>query len=177
MVSVLAWRTSGKYARFFEDEVFSRWFRNLARGSPITAEVAVRRLGRACELLETSGGLLDWAGRDLKGLQDSLEDLVDRLEDEGKAPSYISGILKAVRSWLRYNDVKLTRTIKVSNPTATPTIEDEQVPSKEELSRIFRASSPRVRVAEAFIAFADLRLQTSETTTEATASCLRTCRN
>jgi len=130
----------------------------LARGSPITAEVAFRRLGRACELLETTPqGLLEMGEKDLKGLQDSLEDLVARLEAEGKAPGYILGILKAVKSWLRYNDVKLTRRIKVSNPNATPTIENEQIPSKEELSRIFRASNPRVRTAEALMAFADLR--------------------
>jgi hypothetical protein len=66
-------------------------------------------------------------------------------------------LLKAVRSWLRYNDVRLTRKIKISNPNATPTIEDEKIPSREELSRILRASPPRTRVAEALIAFADLR--------------------
>jgi len=156
----LSWMTSGKYSGLFRDEVFSRWFRNLARGSPITAEVAVRRVGKACEWLGTSPqGLLEWAERDLTGLQDSLEDLVSRLEGEGKSPGYILGVLKAVKSWLRYNGVQLTRTIKVSNPNATPTIEDEAVPSKEELTRIFRASSPRVRVAEALVAFAGLRLQ------------------
>jgi len=54
----------------------------------------------------------------------------------------------------------LTRRIKVTNPNATPTIDDEQIPSNEELSKIFRASNPRVRTAEAMIAFADLRPQT-----------------
>jgi hypothetical protein len=58
---------------------------------------------------------------------------------------------------MRYNDVTLTRRIKISNPNATPTIETEQIPSQEELSRIFRTSPPRVRVAEALMAFADLR--------------------
>jgi hypothetical protein len=61
---------------------------------------------------------------------------------------------------LRYHDIILTRKIKVSNPNATPTIENEQIPSKEELSRIFRASNPRVRAAEVLMAFADLRPQT-----------------
>lgn len=70
------------------------------------------------------------------------------------------GLLKATRSWLRCKDVKITRRVKVSNPNRTPTIEDEKIPSKEELSRIFRASSPRVRVSEALMAFADLRPQT-----------------
>jgi len=150
-----------KYAAFEKDPTFVRWRTNLARGSPITAEVAVRRLGRVCELLDTTPqAMLETAEKGLKGFQDSLEDLVTRLEAERKSPGYILGLLKAVRSWLRYNDVKLTRRIKVTNPNATPTIDDEQIPSNEELSKIFRASNPRVRTAEVLIAFADLRPQT-----------------
>ena len=106
-----------KYAAFEKDPTFVRWHTNLARGSPITAEVAVRRLGRVCELLETTPQeMLETAEKDLKGFQDSLEDLVTRLESERKSPGYIVGLLKAVKSWLRYNDVRLTRRIKVSNP-------------------------------------------------------------
>jgi hypothetical protein len=147
-----------KYAALEADADVKRWLANLARGSPITAEVAKRRLGKACELLSlTPQDMLEKAAKNLKGLQDSLEDVVARLEGDGKAPSYIIGILKAVRSWLRYNDVTLTRTIKVRNPSATPTIEDEQVPTKEELTRILRTSPPRIRVAESLMAFADLR--------------------
>lgn len=149
-----------KYTAFEKDPTFVRWRTNLARGSPITAEVAVRRLGRVCELFDTTPQeMLVTAEKDLKGFQDSLEDLVTRLESEHKAPGYILGLLKAVKSWLRYNDIKLTRRIKVSNPTATPTIENEQIPSHEELSKIFRTSNPRVRTAEVLMAFADLRPQ------------------
>ena len=120
----------------------------------------MRRLGRACELLDTTPeDLLEKSRNDLKGLQDSLEDLVTSLEAEKKSPGYIKGLIKSVRSWLRYNDVILTRKIKITNPNATPTIEDEQIPSREELSKILRTSSSRVRVAEALIAFADLRPQ------------------
>jgi len=151
----------GKLARLERDPHVGRWLRNLARGSPITAEAMGRKLSRVCELLSMDPhGLVAWAGRDLAGFQDSLEDLVARLETDGKSPGTIVGLLKAVRSWLRYDDVKLTRRIKVSNPNATPTIENEQIPSKEELSRILRASNPRVRTAEALMAFADLRPQT-----------------
>jgi hypothetical protein len=133
---------------------------NLERGSPISAEVALRRLGKACELLALDpNGMINRARENLTSFQDSLEDLVARLEGENKAPGYIQGILKAVKSWLRYNDVTLTRRIKISNSTATPTIEDEQVPSQEELVRILRASPPRIKVAIALIAFAGLRPQ------------------
>jgi len=154
----MANKGADKYAALEANAEAKRWLANLARGSPLTAEVAKRRLGRACELLSlTPGDMVEKARQNLKDLQDSLEDLVAKLESEKKAPGYILGILKTVKSWLRYNDVILTRRVKVSNPSATPTIEDEQVPTQEELSRILRASPPRVRVAEALMAFADLR--------------------
>ena len=96
-----------------------RWRTNLARGSPITAEVYERRLKRNCELLKnTPSGLIESANSDLKGFQDSIEDMVTQLELENKSPGYIRGLLKSLRSWLRYNDVLLTRKIKVSNPSA-----------------------------------------------------------
>ena len=79
-----------KYAALEADADVKRWLANLARGSPITAEVAKRRLGKACELLSlTPQDMLEKATKNLKGLQDSLEDLVARLEGDGKAPSYI----------------------------------------------------------------------------------------
>jgi hypothetical protein len=151
----------GKYSYLLEDVQLKRWYANLARGSPITADVTLRRLGKLCELLKTDPkGLLELARSNLMGFQNSLEDLVSRLEDEGKSPGYIQGLLKAVKSWLRYNNVMLTRRIKIKNSTATPTIENEKVPSQEELSRILRASPSRIKVAIALIAFADLRPQT-----------------
>lgn len=147
-----------KYSTLQKDEDVARWLRNIERGSPITAEVAMRRLGRACEMLKLSPKqMVAKANENLKTFQDDLEDFVFKLEKEEKSPQYIAGILKHVRLWLRYNDVTLTRKIKISNSSATPTIENEQVPSQEELARIFRNSSARVRLAEAFIAFADLR--------------------
>jgi hypothetical protein len=150
----------GKYSLLLQDEGVSRWLRNVARGSQVSAEVALRRLGRACELLKTDPkAMLEWARRDIMGFQDSLEDLVAKLEGEGKSPGYIQGFLKTVKSWLRYNNITLTRKIKVKNSTATPTIEDEQVPSQEELARVLRASPPRVRAAVALMAYAGLRPQ------------------
>ncbi|MDQ1279785.1 MAG: hypothetical protein QG670_1047, partial [Thermoproteota archaeon] len=149
---------TGKYAVLESDIDVRRWLTNLARGSPITSEVYLRRLGRACELLNTTPKeLLEKARRDLKSLQDSIDDMITELESNRKSPGYVRGLIKAVRSWLRYNDVTLTRKIKISNPNATPTIEDEGIPSHEELSTIFRASDSRARVAAVLIAFGDLR--------------------
>ncbi len=98
--------------------------------------------------------------RDMKEFQNDLEDLVSSLEENRKAPQYITGIMKVIKSWLNYNDITLTRKIKIRNASSTPTIENEQVPSQAELARIFRNSSSRVRLAEALMAFADLRPET-----------------
>ena len=154
-------KEGGKYSYFLREPKLKRWLKNLERGSAITAEVALRRLGKACELLAMNPNeMVNKAKKDLDGFQDCLEDLVSRLDSQGKAPGYIQGILKAIKSWLRYNGITLTRRIKIRNSTATPTIENEQVPSQEELARILRASPPRIRAAIALIAFADLRPQT-----------------
>jgi len=151
-------RKGKKYIDFEKNEDLQRWLRNIRRGSPVHADIVRRQLGKICEMLSTTPqGMVESAKNDLKRFQDSLEDLVTRLEAEKKSPGYIVGLLKAVRSWLRYNDIVLTRRIKVSNRNATPTIEGEQVPSQEELSRIFRASPARIRLAEALMAFGDLR--------------------
>lgn len=46
-------RKMGKLARLERDPHVGRWLRNLARGSPITAEAMGRKLSRVCELLST----------------------------------------------------------------------------------------------------------------------------
>jgi hypothetical protein len=149
---------TSKYENLEKDPSMKRWISSLARGSQATAEVALRRLGKACELMKTSPQMLVERGRrDPMSLQDSIEDFVTELESKRKSPGYIEGILKTMKTWLRYNNVVLARRIKIRNVRSTPTIEDEQVPSQAELSRIFRASPPRVRVAEALIALSDLR--------------------
>jgi len=85
--------------------------------------------------------MISEARRNLKGLQDCLEDVVTQLEASGKSPGYTNNVVKTVRAWLRYNDLLITRRIKIKNSTATPTIENEQIPSREELAKLFRNST------------------------------------
>lgn len=154
-------KREGKYSKFLKDQHILRWFKNLARGSPTTAEVAVRRLSKFSELFGADpNAIVALAKKDLPSFQDKLEDIVAKLESEKKSPGYTQGILKIVKSWLRYNDIILTRKVRISNLTSTPTIENERVPSQEELARILRTSPSRVKVAIALMAFSDLRPQT-----------------
>lgn len=148
-----------KWVKLLVDEDVERWNRGLARGSTITAEVYLRKLGRATEFLGLDPAAMVGAAGDLKAFTDRVDDMVTDMEGRDYSPSYVESVVKALKSWLRYNDVTLVRKITISDVGRTPTIEDERIPSKEELSRIFRVSPPRVRVAEAFMALADLRPQ------------------
>lgn len=151
---------SRKWAYLLEDENLERWYRVTARGSRLTADISLRTIGKACGLLGLDPkGMVETAQGDLMKFADKVDDVVTHLEEEGLSPGYIENIVQSIKSWLKHNGVELTRRIVISNRGRTPTIEDEQIPSKEELSRIFRVSPPRVRVAEAFIALADLRPQ------------------
>jgi hypothetical protein len=82
------------------------------------------------------------------------------MEKEGKAPTYIKGYLKVVKSWLLFNDIKLVRRIKISNTGRTPTIEAERVPTKGELEQIIGYAKPRGKTSISFMAFSGLRPQT-----------------
>jgi hypothetical protein len=143
------------------DEDVRRWHDNLSRGSSITAEVYLRRLSLFCEKNGLSARtLVETAKNDRKAVEDLVLDFVTKMEKEGKSPGYIAGLIKAVRSWLRYNDFELKRRIKIRNPSATPTIEDERIPTQEELRTIFIYASGRAKTSIALMAFAGLRPQT-----------------
>jgi hypothetical protein len=149
-----------KWAYLLKDGDLDRWYRVTSRGGRLTAEVSLRRIGKACELLGLDPkGMVEAAQGDLMGFADRVDDMVTHLEEDGLSPGYVEDIVQSIKSWLKHNGIELTRRIVISNRGRTPTIESEQIPSKEELSRILRVCPPRVRVAAAFIALSDFRPQ------------------
>lgn len=146
---------------FKEDEDIIRWKNNVSRGSTITADVYLRRLRGFCNENQISPQELVKLGQNYSNqLQNLLEDNVTRLDEEGKAGSYIKSILKAVRSWLSYNNIHLARRIKIAGANATPTLEDEKIPSTEELKRVINTANSRGRVTVALMSQSGLRPQT-----------------
>ena len=144
-----------------EDPDFRRWFDNLARGSEVTAFENARILYRFLRQHEMSPqDLVKLARQDRRRIEDILLDFVARLHREGKAPNYISNYLKAVRSWLNFNEITLVRKIKIGNTNATPTIEDERVPTRDELRTILCYPKARTRCSIALTAFSGLRPET-----------------
>ena len=147
-----------KYSYLLADEDVNRWYRNVARGSRITADVCLRRLGAYCaEFGVTPRRLVEFGDKELTR---HVLEAVGKLEDRGFAGSYISSTLKALKSWLRFNGVIINVKIKIAGAYDTPTLENERTPTPEELGRIFRASKPIGRCLSSLVSFAGVRLET-----------------
>ena len=143
------------WAALLENPDLRRWHENVARGSRITADVYLRRLGATCERLgRKPGDLLTLKERELRDL---LLDFVAAEEKKRRAGSYIQSSIKAVKSWLLHNGVKLTLPIKVKGAQETPSLREERTPTQDELRRILLSATPRDRVSCILLAHSGLR--------------------
>jgi integrase len=150
-----------RYAHLFdEDPTFKRWYENLSRGSEWTARTRARDLYRFLRKHDlTPGDLIVQAKKDRRAVEDLLMDFISELHKAKYSPGYIENYLKAVRSWLEFNEIILVRKIKVGNRDRTPTLEDERVPMKEELGQIMNSARERGRCSIALMAFSGVRPQ------------------
>jgi len=147
----------GEYASLLDDTIISRWYDNVARGSRVTADVYLRRLGHFCREFELTPKAL--LGMSESQLYDMFLDAVSKMELEGRSGSYIHSNVKAVKSWLLHNRIEIKGRIKIKGVQDTPTLKDERVPTKNELERIFLAGDEKARVAAAIIAQCGLRIE------------------
>jgi len=148
-------RRKSSYFRLLDDVEVRRWYENVRRGSRITADVYLRRLGGLCARNSTTPAALARLGdREATRL---LLDQVSKLESEGYAGSYIESIVKAARSWLSHNRTALTVKIKVTGTDDTPTLVNERTPTSQELAGILRAGELDARAAAGLMAFSGVR--------------------
>ena len=125
----------GKDPTYFDllnDEDVNRWYKKVCRGSKVTADVYLRRLGNYCNAHNTTPVV--FVNQTKKDLEDQLNDLVTELEDD-KTGSYIHSIIKALKSWLDHNG-KTVGKIKIKDADGTPTLTKEQPLTLEELNTI-----------------------------------------
>jgi len=145
-----------KYSKLLEDPDVRRWHENVARGSQVTADVYLRRLGAFCrERGLTPVGLISMSE---KNLRDLLMDYVSHAEKEGCAGSYIESTVKALKSWIAHNDKEIRGKIKIKGARDTPTLAEERVPTQEELKRILLSADKKSGVICVSIAHGGLRL-------------------
>jgi len=145
----------GKYLHLLEDPEVKRWYQNVARGSRITADVYLRRLGTFSTSHNIS--IRKLAEMSEQNITNLLLDVVSDMEEKGYAGSYIESNIKSVKSWLRHNRIKLSVCIKINGTRDAPTLINEQSPTREQLSRVFRGCWLDARAAAALIAFTGMR--------------------
>lgn len=151
-------RKISKKERMLANPEIKRWYDNLARGSPITAETRIRRLSKFCEIHEmTAMDLANLGMKDLRTVTNLLEDHITMMEEKKYSPGYIGDFITAVKSWLVHFDVQIKRKLKVTNPNATPTLRNERVPDAQEISEVFARASLRSSVMISLIGKSGLR--------------------
>lgn len=142
-----------------KDANLRRWYNNLKQGSIITAEVGLRRMGRACKLFNTTPAKLAKMSR--KQATDFLIDLVSELHSKGKQPKYISHFVKVMKSWFDFNGIKVTEKIKVSDNAEKPSkVDQEQSPTPDQFRRVLNHADPKQKVECTCVGFAGLREET-----------------
>jgi len=147
-----------EYSELLKDKPIRRWYDNVARGSTITADVYLRRLGHFCkELKLTPQSLLAVKEEELYNL---FLDTVSQMEEKGHTGSYIHSTLKAVKSWLMHNRIQVRGKVTIKGVQDTPTLKEERVPIKSELKRILLAGDEKSRSTCVLMAHAGLRPET-----------------
>ncbi|MEM0135350.1 MAG: hypothetical protein QXU18_09030 [Thermoplasmatales archaeon] len=129
-----------RYGFLRENKDVMRWYGDVKRGSKVTADVYLRRLGAFCTTVKKEPtGLLRLRDRTLANL---IDDYVSEKENRENAGSYIVSTVKAVKSWLTFNGIRLPRKIRVSGVQDTSSLRDQVVPTQDELRQILLAGTP-----------------------------------
>ncbi len=145
-----------KYLDLLKDRNVKRWYENLKAKSVLTATVALRNLGHYCEIENTNPKNIIIEMKE-GNFRDKFFDFVRKLEEEGKAGSYIARFKRVVKSWAKFNEVEIKLNVNIKNENESLTLTNERVPTKEELGRILRMATPRGRVAISLMAYSGLR--------------------
>jgi hypothetical protein len=145
------------HSRFWRSKDILRWNRELALRSKLTADGYVRRLALFCEVTQVSPGeLVRWARTRPEAVRRLLSDYAVAQRERGRSPAYIRKVLFALRSWLDHNGVEFTRLPKIGGRDGV-TIENERVPSAEDLRRLLGVLSARGRACALLMAQSGVR--------------------
>lgn len=147
--------TQSPYHSLLEDDNFRRWVESLERGSVNTASVYFRRVGYLCRELRIPPSQI--AAMSVKDARNFIHDSIAFLEKSGNVGSSIEGYVKAVKSWMIWNDVQVPGRIKIYRASENPMVENEVTPVREELRRILEVATLRGKVTCGMMAYGAFR--------------------
>ena len=133
--------------------MLEKWYNNLKRGSPSTADLYYRVLTKFCKDTGVSPEkLLNLSDGELRDL---ILDYVHRLDFAGKSGSHQENVISAIKSWLRFNGRELTIKVKVSRKSRIA--EREVVPKPEDVGKLLKVAGLKERVVISLMAFSGVR--------------------
>lgn len=153
-------RKETKKEKLLSDPDIRRWYTNVARGSPLTADMRLRRISHFCEINNiTPDKFAELGLKNLRAATDLIEDHISWMEQKNHSPGYMDSTFTALKSWLHHFDIEIKRNIRIRYYDRTPTLEGERVPNREEITEIFNRTTLRTAAIIALLSKAGLRLQ------------------
>ncbi len=92
--------------------------------------------------------------KEIKNLQAFANQMLKRL-----APGTVANYVAAIKNRMQYDGIPFTRNIKIPNRTYHPTIENEVVPTKDQMITFLRNAKPATQVIISLIAFLGFRFK------------------
>ena len=148
-------RGISKYSHLLEsDPAFAAWYRNALRGSHNTGSHYFLRMGRICdELCRVTPAQIGTMNK--TQLMTFTSSMISELEVRGVSGVTIHSYIKAIKSWARFNGLKLDDRINI--PESENQYLEEVVPRPEQVQSLFDHSPLRVKVVVSLMAFSGLR--------------------
>ena len=147
-----------RHKKLLENERVRRWYENLQARSNLTADIYLRNLGL---WLEWTGlnpdNVIEMARGQLEDFKGRILDQVRSMEKEGKQGSYIAVSLRPLLSYLKFYDVVVRLNINIRNENRNMTVEQETIPTNEEMDSILQRANLRQRAIIGLIAFSGIR--------------------
>ncbi len=90
--------------------------------------------------------------KEIKNVQAFANEMLRRL-----APGTVANYVAAIKNRMQYDGIPFTRNIKIPNRTSHPTVEDEVVPTKDQIITFLRNAKHTTQVIISLIAFLGVR--------------------
>lgn len=147
-----------RHRKLLENKKVARWYENLKARSQVTSDTYLRNFGLWLEYLNHDPeSIIIFAKDHFEDFKGSVSDNIRELEKKGTMGASISTSLKALLSYLKYNNVSVTLGINIKNENRNLKAEKEVIPNSEDLSKILRMATLRERVSISLMSFSGLR--------------------
>lgn len=92
--------------------------------------------------------------KEIKNVQAFVNHMLQKL-----APATVANYVSAIKSRMQYDSIPFTRNVKIPNRTYHPTVENEIVPTKDQIVSFLRNAKPSTQIIVSLIAFLGVRFK------------------